>query len=426
MTEVSKLLLSADFLMLSLYLHFPFCAQVCSYCSFSIVANQSSDMIAAYLTKLHQEIDFYARHYPQAEIKSIYLGGGTPSLMGITEMKKLIDHLMEVFDCEHLAELSIEANPFPEQEILNLVKELNQYYKKIARLRFSFGIQSFDNGVLQQVNRPYTFPGMVEFLRNLQPLKQENNIFNLDFIAFGHWNTTKKGNRQLWTESALSFFSSLANAHFADSFSLYTLEFSEHQARNRNKLAFQQKGAFGTEDEIYEEFDVLKNILLDAGYSRYEISNFALKAKSSIHNRVYREMEEYLGLGLGAAGLMQQKGKEKEKTDATITQRIRTQNTPYLPKYLARTFESDESEGREQIPLTSKDVLIEKCFLALRTDRGISNLAEFATLWVSEYHSKIQQMQEQGLLLATNTTLKLTEKGMDYYNRIITELLAEI
>jgi len=291
--------------MLSLYLHIPFCAQVCSYCSFPIAAKQGEDIIQRYLQQLHAEIDHYGTLYPQADIKSIYFGGGTPNLIGAEELIKLITHLEQVFNCEQVAELSLEFNPYPQDEILSLVKKLNTVYRKRPRVRYSFGIQSFDNGVLAQAGRPYTFPGMVEFLRALQPLKQENNVFNFDFIAFGKFNQTKKGNPQLRTPSALSFFEDVVHAHFADSFSLYTLEFSEHQARRRQqpkdeasgrakKSDLISKGCCGTEEEIYEEFDILKNILLSAGYKRYEISNFALISKSSIHNRVYREMEEYL------------------------------------------------------------------------------------------------------------------------------------
>ncbi len=410
--------------MLSLYLHIPFCSQICSYCSFSITANQPTEIIQSYLTKLHQEIDFYASKYPKAEIKTLYFWGGTPNLIGAEEIKKLIDHIFDVFDCENLAELSIECNPFPADDILSFIKSLNQTYKKISRLRFSFWIQSLDNGVLQQANRPYTFPWMVDFLRNLQPLKQDNNIFNLDFIAFGHFNQTKKGNLQLRTDSALSFFSDVANSHFADSFSLYTLEFSEHQLRNRKKAEFQQHWAFGTEDEIYEEFDILKNILFDAGYSRYEISNFSLMAKSSIHNRVYREMEPYLGLGLWASGFVREE--KSENAEISNISRIRTQNTPYLPKYLAIDFDTKIKDRQDVTLLDSTDFLIEKFFLALRTDRGVQKISEFSSVLIPDYLEKIQQMKDQELVIWEENNLKLTDRGMDCYNRIVTELLAEI
>lgn len=413
--------------MLSLYIHIPFCAQICSYCSFAITANQPPEIIKEYLAKLHQEIDLYATKYPTSEIKTLYFWGGTPNLIGKEEIKKLIDHVFQVFNCENLAELSIECNPFPETEILDFVRSLNQTYKKLPRLRFSFGIQSLDNGVLQQANRPYTFPGMVEFLRKLQPLKQDNNVFNFDFIAFGHFNQTKKGNTQLRTQPALSFFSDFVNAHFADSFSLYTLEFSEHQLRNRKKAEFQERWAFGTEDEIYEEFDILKNILLDAGYLRYEISNFSLLSRSSIHNRVYREMEEYLGLGLGASSFL----REKASTDSQYEKRIRYQNTSYLPKYLKEEFSPiiieempvSFEQGRIQ---EGKDFLIEKFFLALRTERGVQDLSAYSSIVVPNYTEKIKLMETQDLVITNGEKLQLTDKGMDCYNRIVTELLQEI
>jgi oxygen-independent coproporphyrinogen-3 oxidase len=225
-------------------------------------------------------------------------------LVGAEELKKLIDHCGQVFNCEMVAELSVECNPYPQEEILSFVRLLNLWYKKRPRIRFSFGLQSFDNAVLAAVGRPCSFPGMVDFLRSLQPLKQENNVFNFDFIAFGAFNKTKKGEQQLRTPSAFSFFQDFVDSHFADSLSLYTLEFSEHQKRNRARKAdLLVRGCFGTEEEISDEFDLLKSVVLEGGYSRYEISNFSLVAKSSIHNRVYWEMETYVGLGLGASSL---------------------------------------------------------------------------------------------------------------------------
>lgn len=124
--------------MLSLYLHLPFCSQVCSYCSFSVVAQQSEEGIQHYLTKLHEEIGQYGKLYPKAEIKSIYFGGGTPNLVGAEALIKLISHLEQVFDCENVGELSFEFNPYPQDAILVLVQTLNARYRKRPRLRYSF------------------------------------------------------------------------------------------------------------------------------------------------------------------------------------------------------------------------------------------------------------------------------------------------
>lgn len=115
-------------------------------------------MVRSYLLQLHADIDHYGKLYPNAEIKSIYFGGGTPHLIGTEALIQLISHIERVFDCENVAELSFEANPFPQEDILHIVHTLNTKYAKRPRVRYSFGIQSFDNAVLTKAGRPYSFP----------------------------------------------------------------------------------------------------------------------------------------------------------------------------------------------------------------------------------------------------------------------------
>lgn len=406
--------------MLSLYIHIPFCAQICKYCSFSVLENQSEDLIQSYLIRLHQEIDHHGKLFPRAEIKSLYFWGGTPNLIWAEELIKLIDHCVQVFNCEDIAELSFEFNPYPSDQILELVKSLNKTYQKRPRVRYSFWIQSFDNAVLSNTGRPCTFPGLVDFLRCLQPLKQENNVFNFDFIAFGKFNQTKKWNLQLRTQSAINFFSDFTHSWFADSFSLYTLELFENQRRKKSDTpSLIQQRCFGSQDEIYEEFSYLKEILLDAGYSRYEISNFSLLSKSSIHNRVYWEMEEYLGLGLGASSFLHASSlqtREVRQYGARFT------NTPYLPKYLnGETTHADTIELLQQ-----SDFLIEKFFLGLMTDRGVQNTEEFTPVLISDYQEKLWVYEQEGLIIKKGEGFVLSDRGMDCYNSIITTLLKEI
>ena len=212
-------------------------------------------------------------------------------------MIKIIEAAEIHFDMENLAELSFEFNPYPEEEIYDIIRKIQaRFAKKYPRIRFSFGIQSFDNEVLTLSGRKSLFLGLVDFLRGLQPLKTDSTVFNFDFIAFGKRNTTKKGNRQLRNQPALTFFQNFVNSQFADSFSLYTLELFENQLWKKKNEKLISGEFFGTDEDIYEEFSLLKDILLDAGYSRYELSNFSLASKSSIHNRVYREMEDYIGI----------------------------------------------------------------------------------------------------------------------------------
>ncbi len=381
-------------------------------------------MIQDYLNRLHQEIDTYGKIFWGQEIKSLYFGGGTPNLIWEKEIISLIEHCEQMFNFENFGELSIECNPYPTEEVLHFVNVLQKRYKKRPRVRFSFWLQSFDNEVLVNTGRNCSFPGMVDFLRNLQPLKQDNSVYNFDFIAFGKFHTSKKGNIQLRNQSALDFFYDFVNSGFADSFSLYTLELFEHQQWKKNNEV--DKQFFGSDDDIFEEFSFLKDILEEAGYSRYEISNFSKVAKSSLHNRVYREMEDYLGLWVSASSFISSQNPAYDLLCQFLEKRweswIRFTNSPYYPKYL----EDDFCVMKEKIPLSKKDFLIEKFFLALRTDQGIKQIGEYNDLLVSDWQDKIQCYEKQGFLVEKNGALILTDQGMNVYNSVVTELLKEI
>ena len=423
--------------MLSLYIHIPFCVKNCPYCSFSVVQNPDDEMIQNYLSNLYDEIDERGKVFWKAEIRTIYFGWWTPNLIWSEEIKKLINHCEEIFDCENVGELSFECNPFPQNQVYEFVSELQKSFKKYPRVRFSFWIQSLDNWVLENAWRPYTFPGMVEFLRWLRDLKLENSVYNFDFMAFGVLKKKKKWDLQLWTPSALEFFQDFVNSWFADSFSLYMLELFEHQKWKKNPdwspSVIQQSGLFWNEDEIYEEFDILKNIIQDWWYKRYEISNFAAVGKSSIHNRVYREMEDYLWLWLSASSFINAKSsyfqhvvENLKKVDSFLRSEwldgIRRTDTPYFPKYIW-----NEKLTKSAIqPISESDYLIESFFLSLRTDKWIDDISKFESILVKNYAEKIKLYEENGFLKLRENGFVLTDEWMDCYNWIITELLKEI
>ena len=363
--------------MLSLYIHIPFCQSKCKYCAFtSFPIGEKKEKVDTYLQALKDEIHFYWNILNKPSLKTLYFGGGTPNLLGKEKLIELISYVEQHFNLEDLWELSFEFNPYPEEEIYEIIQWLQkQFWKRYPRIRFSFWIQSFDNEVLSLAWRKSSFIGLVDFLRGLRPLKEDTTVFNFDFIAFWKRNKSKKGNPYLRTQPALEFFHDFVNSWFADSFSLYTLELFDHQVRKKKQPEKLISWAyFWTDDEIYEEFSLLKEILLEAGYSRYEISNFALAGKSSIHNRVYREMESYLGLGLNSASFFNQKDMTEGLKDYLwITKdekAVRFKNTTDLEKYIGWKF-LDEKETQN---LWEKDYLIESFFLGLRTDRGVENI----------------------------------------------------
>jgi coproporphyrinogen III oxidase-like Fe-S oxidoreductase len=122
-----------------------------------------------------------------------------------------------------LSEFSIELNPFPFDEIINFIANLNKQFKQLKRIRYSFGIQSFDDKILTQIGRPYDFLFIQKFFKSLEKLKEANNVFNFDFIAFGKFNS----NNCLWDQNKLNFFKKFLISKLPDSISLYTLEVSE-------------------------------------------------------------------------------------------------------------------------------------------------------------------------------------------------------
>ena len=406
--------------MLSLYLHIPFCASKCAYCSFnSIPVDSSNTLIDSYVEVLKKEINHYSEILVDKELKTLYIWWGTPSRIWVERIIDIIEHITENFDLENLAELSIELNPYPEEEVLSFVKTLNKRYPKISRLRYSFGIQSFDDDILKMTWRAYTFWGIVEFLRALVQLKQDNNVFNFDFIAFGTFQVSKNGFKQLWHEFKREFFQKFLDSGYVDSISLYTLEGLKNTWDRKEGLdglwsipsnpsiPSIQSVWHWTDDEIMEEFLILKDMVENAGFGRYEISNFARASKASIHNMVYRNMEPYIGLWLSAASFFGNK---------------RWTNIANIKQYL----EGNWIDKKEVHVLNASDILIEEFFLRLRTREWIADISKFIPLLVPNYESLLEIYTKEGLLVCDWSKLQLTDDGMNVYNSIITDLLQKI
>ena len=416
--------------LLSLYIHIPFCAQKCAYCSFaSFFVNPEikEHLIGQYLQTLEQEIRHYGAIMWRQQIKSLYLWWGTPNILTPEQLFTIVWWIDEVFDLKDIVELSIEMNPYPTDEIYDLIRKFHTHFKWCPRLRFSFGIQTFDNTILKDVGRPVSFAGLTDFLRWLRDLKLENMVFNLDFIAFGKFNQTRKWDLQLRDPVKLEFFNQLAESHFADSFSLYTMELFAGSAWQSKTPEKPISGAYyGDDDAIYEEFDVLKGMILDAGYSRYELSNFSRPGKSSIHNRVYREMEDYLGLWMSASSFIKVKGNkdfiEQMPGYTKDCVGLRWTNTANLTEYMKWNY----IDSSKNLAMTPKDFLIESFFLKLRTDLWVTKLEDYSSVLVADRKERIESYKDQGFAYDTEDRLVLTDAGMDVFNTITTDLLHEI
>ena len=417
--------------MFSIYIHIPFCKTKCNYCNFQVcpLDKMKSDLIQPefekYTNQIISDIKKYSEVLDDKEVRSIYFGGGTPQLIWLENIRRITDTIIQYFDTTNLWEFSMEMNPYPKDEVYHIVQSLTKKYREFSRVRFSFGIQSFENKMLSSSGRDITFPWIVDFLRDLQPLKKDNNVFNLDFIAFGYFNQSKNWNYQLRNPTAVNFFQELAKSKFVDSYSLYTLELFPGSLRYYNekwKIKNPECQGYWDQDDIYEEFATLKDILLDSGYKRYEISNFSLLWKSSIHNRVYREMWDYLGLGTSASSFFKNPNSKlcSLLNISNDTKAVRRTNILEFQKFYSSQSENDI------IPMTDKDLLIEEFFLWLRTDNWIKNIKKYESVLVPNYDEKIKSYSDQWFIEILNDWMRFTDQWMDIYNDIVTELLNEI
>lgn len=411
-------------------------------------------VVKQYVEALYAQIDQWGKALQWEELRTIYIGGGTPSTIGAQELINIIEHIQTYRSLAYLEELTIELNPYP-YEVLDLVQAIAQQYKHFPRVRFSIGVQSFDQQVLEESGRKYGYQGMVDWLRKLAPLKTGNMSINLDFIAFGKFHITRKGNKQLWHQSQRTFFRMLAESGFVDGFSLYTLELFEWSKRFyqlSHTHTHQDAGfglyKYGDDDAIYEEFSLLKDMIVEAGYQRYEISNFARGWQNSIHNMVYWSMNDYIALGTGASGfvhtgplldkimhaqlLPSPVSHSEDSKNSYDYQGVRWSTTKQLNHFLSGDPTSIvPNKNIEWLTPTAYDT--EYVFLALRTSSGLADIRKYEHVLEGDreqVHQLLLAWEKQWLVVYTplsddqsTASLVLTDMGMDVYNTLVTELL---
>lgn len=403
--------------MISLYIHIPFCAKKCWYCNFLVnpldLIQDKQIMIDSYVESIKSQIKFWAWKMQDKSIKTIYFGWGTPLSIWKEKIFEIIRFVDSILDLSELEELSFELNPNPSEQVLDFVHWVNKEFKKFYRLRFSFGLQSFDDAVLKDAGRDYYFNYIVGFLRDLHALKESNNIFNFDFIAFGKFNQDKRWNKILWDINRLDFFYKFITSQFVDSISLYTLELFPWSVWHSKYKDINQ-------DDIYDEFSELKSLIYKWWYKRYELSNFTLWWKSSIHNRVYWKLKPYIWIWLWASSFIDAENLNilKDVIDYKWVW-VRFENTKSLEKFNAWSYIDEKSI----INIDENSLLIEEFFLWMRTDEWVKNIERFESILVKDYMKKIEQFQKDWFIKINWNKLTLSDRGMDVYNTVITDLV---
>ena len=358
----------------SVYIHIPFCKSKCHYCSF--ISFSKLNLIEDYLLSLQSEI---TQNYKGEQLKTLYLGGGTPSLLDSKKLSLIINN----FNINKDTEITIELNP----DDINEKYLLELYNLGINRL--SLGCQTFDKEILKQINRRHT-PEQVEFVVKLAKKIGFKNI-SLDFI-YGLPNQTLE-----------MFISDLKKADELNlqHISLYALKIEDgcYFAKNLPKnLADDDTQA----DMYLSAIDLLTNL----GYEHYEVSNFAKQNKTSKHNLIYWNNDEYYGFGAGAHGYVN---------------KIRYSNKETLENYIANPLEKLNSHY-----VTIQEQLEEEIFLGLRKMQGIdTNLInqKFSIDFDEKYKETISKYTKLNLLKKTNKGYCLTPNGILVSNVVLADFI---
>jgi len=354
------------------YIHIPFCLRKCAYCSFVSGINIKNRDI--YINALLKEI---SEKYRRGKLKTLYIGGGTPSLLNCDDIKKLL----ECFNFEPDAEITLEANP----ETTELSK-----FKKLCGLginRISLGIQTFNNDILKAIGREHKALDAENAVKIIKGAGFKN--ISIDLI-YGLPNQTIE-----------CFMNDLDRAVNLDiqHISLYGLKIEKGSYFYRHK------------PENLPDDDMQADMYLEAcrflnKFNHYEISNFALEGFESRHNTAYWLNKEYYGFGLNASGY---EGNTRYK------------NTSGFSAYI-----NNPLEHAEKSELSKEETLENEIFLALRLQQGV-NIKEISRKYninfEEKYGSIIEKYNGTGLLKLNNGILSLTKEGILLSNEIMAEFI---
>ena len=357
----------------SAYVHIPFCTQICYYCDFSkvFIKNQPVD---AYLEHLIQE----TRSYEIGKLRTLYIGGGTPTALSAQQLAYLLSELHKVMDLSEVEEFTIEANPGDlDPDKIAVVKD-----SQVNRV--SLGVQTFDNKMLKKIGRSHQEQDIYDNIRHLKQAGFDNISIDLIYALPGQTMDQVKEN--------------VAKAIDLDipHMSLYSLILENHTVfmnrMRRGKLPLPK------EELEAEMFEYIIEELEKAGFEHYEISNFSKPGFESRHNLVYWDNAEYYGLGAGASGYVDG---------------IRYKNHGPIRHYL-EAVEAGKARITEE-HLTLEEKMEEELFLGLRKKTGVSKARfeeKFGVSFDQRYGQVVASLTEQGLLVPDDKQVRMTKRGL--------------
>ena len=415
---------------LELYIHVPFCARKCLYCDF-LSFRALASVQEAYTEQLIREIEVQGACCREYQVKTVFIGGGTPSVMEPCLIRDIMQALNKNFDIAAEAEITIEVNPG------TLLQNKLHIYRAAGINRLSIGLQSADNQELKDLGRIHTFE---EFLKSYQCARMAGftNV-NVDLMSsipgqtLESWKNTLKKVTMLKPEHISAY--SLIVEEGTPFWDRYGKREGEETGLKTDDVCFlhprggrlesntvpRKRAALypplpdeETENRIYH---FTRTYLEEQGYGRYEISNYAKPGRECLHNTGYWRGVSYLGLGLGSSSCMNG---------------TRFSNERDLDTYLHLDFSQEGgasalSSLRGPVEELTREAQMEEfMFLGLRMTRGVSEIdfvSMFGVKIESIYGPVIERLIANGLLKREGVRISLTEWGMDVSNFVLSEFL---
>ena len=386
---------------LQLYLHFPFCKSKCLYCDFCSAPGSRADM-ERYAAALRREIRLAGRKFPNAKVSTVYLGGGTPSILPVDLMDSVLDTLRSVFSLQSGAEFTSEANPG------TLTPEWLERVQRYGVNRLSMGVQAVQDELLRSLGRVHTFRQAEEAFQMAREMGIPRLSADLMFALPGQ--TLSDFRESLARTAALG----------AGHLSAYSLI-----VEDGTPLA--QKAASGAvripdEDEAANFYQLGLQELSGLNYRQYEISNFAHPGAECRHNVGYWQGAYYLGLGVSAHSMLP--ASEEEKSAGTAY--VRTANVSRTEDY-CRVMEETSSAMEARQPISRKEAMFEAMMLGLRMNQGVSGTdfqRRFGSSICEIYEAPLNQAVRNGLgQWMADGGYRLTAKGLLLENAVAVELM---
>lgn len=372
-----------------IYLHIPFCKQACYYCDFHFSTNLRlrEDLVQAMI----KETDLRKDYLQGQSVRTIYLGGGTPSLLTSGQLQTILDKVYQTFSVHPEAEVTLEANPD------DLSHDTLSTLWSLGVNRLSIGIQSFDDKILRWMNRAHSGPEAISAVTNAHKVGFEN--LSLDLI-YGVPNSSPSR-----LEKDLAQLLQLNPVHI----SAYSLTIEPNTVFGRR----QQKGKLNAADdvEVVQEYNYITQNLRLAGFDHYEVSNFGKPGFYSQHNTSYWHQIPYLGLGPSAHSY---NGFSRSYSIANNAKYIKTIRQGILPM--------------EQEDLSEKDQLNEYVLTRIRTQWGIDMEKiqnNFNIDFRRKYTTVFTRWIEEGLAFWREGHFILTENGLLLADSLAEELFLE-